>query len=91
MKIDLQLCMLTRKSRSEYNHERGVFPWGNISSSVVTDTFCVIHDHVCMVTHIARVYINRVRLPILHVVSSTRKMSTSLSAFAPESIPIVVV
>ena len=25
--------------------------------------------YVCMVTHIARVWINRVRLPILHVVS----------------------
>ena len=39
---------------------------------------------VCMVTHTAIVWINRVRLPILHVVSSTRKMNISLSAFAPE-------
>ena len=38
--------------------------------------------HVCMVTHIARVWINRVRLPILHVVS--RKFS--LFAFAPENL-----
>ena len=26
-------------------------------------------DLVCMVTHIARVWVNRVRLPVLHVVS----------------------
>ena len=37
-----------------------------------------------MVTHIASVWINRVRLPILHVVSWTGKMNISLSAFAPE-------
>ena len=34
-------------------------------------------------SHIARVWINRVRLPILHVVSWTGKMNASLSAFAP--------
>ena len=40
-----------------------------------------------MVTHIiARVRINRVRLPILHVVSRTRKMNISLSAFVPENL-----
>ena len=36
---------------------------------------------ICMVTHIARVLINRVRLPILLVVSQTGKMNMSLSAF----------
>ena len=36
-----------------------------------------------MVTHIARVWINRVRLPILHVVGCTGKINFSLSAFAP--------
>ena len=40
--------------------------------------------YLCMFTHIARVWINRVRLPILHVVSLTGKMNISLSAFAPE-------
>ena len=40
----------------------------------------------CMVTHIARVWINRVRLPILHVVGWTGKMNISLSAFAPENL-----
>ena len=40
----------------------------------------------CMVTHIARVRINRVRLSILHVVSCTRKIYTSLSAFAPKNL-----
>ena len=41
---------------------------------------------VCMVTHIARVWINRVRLPVLHVVSWTGKMNISLSAFAPDNL-----
>ena len=40
----------------------------------------------CMVTHIARVWINRVRLPILLVVSCTEKMNISLSPFAPENL-----
>ena len=40
----------------------------------------------CMVTHIARVWINRVRLSILHVVSRTGKMNISLSAFVPENL-----
>ena len=39
-----------------------------------------------MVTHIARVWINRVRLPILLVVSSTVFCFFSLSAFAPENL-----
>ena len=39
-----------------------------------------------MVTHIARVWIIRVRLPVLHVVSSTGKMNVSLSAFVPENL-----
>ena len=39
-----------------------------------------------MVTHIARVWINRVSLPILHVVSRTEKMNISLFAFAPEDL-----
>ena len=42
--------------------------------------------YVCMVIHIARVWINRVRLPILLVVGGTRKMNISLSAFAPENL-----
>ena len=40
-------------------------------------------QHVCMVTHIARVWTNRIRLPVLHVVSWTEKMNISLSAFVP--------
>ena len=39
-----------------------------------------------MITRIARVWINRVRLPILHVVSWTGKINISLSAFAPENL-----
>ena len=42
--------------------------------------------HVCMVTHIARVWINRVRLPVLLLVSSTGKINISLFAFAPENL-----
>ena len=37
-------------------------------------------------SHIARVRINRVRLPILHVVSWTGKTIISLSSFAPENL-----
>ena len=37
-------------------------------------------------SHIARVRINRVRLPILHVVSWTGKIDISLSPFAPENL-----
>ena len=38
------------------------------------------------ILRLASVWINRVRLPILHVVSSTGKMNCSLSAFAPENL-----
>ena len=41
---------------------------------------------LCMVTHIASVWIDRVRLPIPHVVSWTGKMNFFLSAFAPENL-----
>ena len=40
----------------------------------------------CTVTHTARIWINRVRLPILLVVSWTGKTNISLSAFAPENL-----
>ena len=39
-----------------------------------------------MVTHIARVWINRTRLPILLVVSWIGKMNISLSTFVPENL-----
>ena len=43
--------------------------------------------YVCMVTQIARVWINQViSLPILHVVSWTGKINISQSAFAPENL-----
>ena len=42
--------------------------------------------HVCMVTHIARAWINRVKLSILLVVSRTGKMNIFSSAFAPEDL-----
>ena len=37
-------------------------------------------------SHVARVRINRVRLPILLVVSRTGKINSSLSPFAPENL-----
>ena len=43
-------------------------------------------DTYCMATHIARVWINRVRLPKLLVVSRTGKMNISLPAFVPENL-----
>ena len=48
--------------------------------------YCDVYMYVRMVTHIARVWINRVRLPILLVVSSTGKINISLSAFAPANL-----
>ena len=39
-----------------------------------------------MVTHTARVWINRVKLPILLVVSRAGKINIFLSAFAPENL-----
>ena len=41
---------------------------------------------LCRATHVATVWINRVRLPVLHVVSSTGKIGISLSAFAAENL-----
>ena len=46
-------------------------------------------QYVCIYvlsSHIARVWINRVRLPILLVVSRTGKINASLSPFAPEKL-----
>ena len=58
--------------------------WEKIPVRVTAPRF----DHIfyCMVTRIARVWINRVRLPILLVVSWTGKMNISLSGFAPENL-----
>ena len=42
--------------------------------------------YVCMVITFSRVWIDRVRLTILLVVSSTGKMNISLSPFAPENL-----
>ena len=42
--------------------------------------------YVCMVITYSRVWINRVRLPILLVVSGTEKMNISLSPCVPENL-----
>ena len=46
------------------------------------DQLGMVANPPCMVTHIARVWITRIRLRILLVVSSAGKMIISLSAFA---------
>ena len=67
--------MLIEEKHASYDHDA---------------TAAVLFVHVCMykcmVTHIARVWINRVWLPILLVVSWTGRISISLSAFAPENL-----
>ena len=45
-----------------------------------------VHMYVCMVTHIGRIWINRVRLPILLVFSLTGKLDIYRSAFVPENL-----
>ena len=45
-------------------------------------------NYVCMITHIARVWINRVRWPTLLVVGWTGKMNFSLSPFTPEHLVV---
>ena len=62
-----------QKRRPKTDRRRTMTPYNN-------GTVC------CMVTHIARVWINRVRLPILHGVSWIGKMNVSLSPFAPENL-----
>ena len=47
-----------------------------------SDKQAILYGH----THVARVWTNRVRLTILLVVSWTKKMNISLSAFAPENL-----
>ena len=53
-----------------------------------TISYSSINTCVCMYghTHIARVWVNRVRLAVLLVVSRAGKMNVSLSAFAPENL-----
>ena len=57
-----------------------------------TTVVCISEIHnardvvVCTITHIAGVWINQVRLPILLVVSGTGKIYISLSPFAPENL-----
>ena len=52
--------------------------------------YVFIKLHVCMYLFVvitySRVWVNRVRLPILLVVRSTAKMKISLSPYAPESL-----
>ena len=61
--------------------------WG-IDDTCYERFMCVrVYVCICWSSHRARVvWINRVRLPILLVVSWTGKNNTSLSAFAPENL-----
>ena len=54
--------------------------------TVIVYAYYIINRHVWSSHIIARVRINRVRLPILLVVSQTGKMIFSLSVFAPENL-----
>ena len=59
-------------------------PYGRESTKITTEILLIMC--VCMVTHIARVWINRDRLSVLHVVSWTGKRNISRSAFVPENL-----
>ena len=61
-----------------------MYVWSTLSAEYDMDQPDVVARTCCMFTHIVRVWINRVRLPVLHVVSCTGKMNISLSAFVPE-------
>ena len=55
----------------------------------MTTAVCIyiyIYMYDVLSSHIARVRINRVRLPILLVISLIGKMNSSLSPFAPENL-----
>ena len=55
-------------------------------TSININIVLMVQLHSLQSSHIARVWINRVRSPILLVVSSTGKMKLSLSPFAPENL-----
>ena len=59
-----------------------IFPpgWGMLRRSSI-DAFRFFFKK-----HVTKAWINRVRLPVLHVVSWTGKINISLSAFAPENL-----
>ena len=59
-----------------------------INQETTSNTTFLQCAHILMYghTHIARVWINRVRLPTLLVVSRTRKINISQFAFAPENL-----
>ena len=64
------------------DHEQDWQPYPVDPYSAICDDHTYIHTYI----HIARVWINRVRLPILLVVGCTEKMNISLSPFAPENL-----
>ena len=57
-----------------------------VLSGHVESTGVCMYVYECIVSHTYSKSINRVRLPILLVVSSTGKVNISLSAFAPENL-----
>ena len=61
---------------------RRAVPWGDLLTSTYLDVY---KECICMVTQIARVWINWVRSLILLVTSWTGKMIIPLSPFAPEN------
>ena len=61
-------------------------PINELPSSPASTTGTAVCMYVCMVITYSRVWINRVRLPILLVVSRTGIMNISLSPCAPENL-----
>ena len=57
-----------------------------VAKAMYSRGYCTRSMFVCMVTQMARVTINRVRLPILLVVSWKGKIFVSLSPFALENL-----
>ena len=65
----------TKFSGANGDREKYIFPVQLTTSIRIGNLTRLNLTLVCMVTHKARVWINRARLPILHVVSSTGKIS----------------
>ena len=88
----------TRLARPNFQARTGtreysflLFDWPRAGLATLTGrsilwAICDDHTYIHTCIHIARVWINRVRLPILLMVSWTGKINISLSAFASENL-----
>ena len=90
------MCIATKShSRREQRKDREILSnhrqaeWETNKKTkinVILKISCDLCLYACIVTHIARVWIYRVGLPILLVVRPTGKMNISLPAFVPENL-----